>query len=358
MDILHISNNNREWWNSYVSSSAFFSLTQSYEWGEYKEKLGWIAIRIAIIEKGNIVGCAQMLLKKFPLGMGSLAYIPRGPLLDWNNEEVLRTLLEALHLEARRHKAVFLRIEPPLLHSPENHLKLRKSGFQISPQNHQPRCSIIMDLDSDLENLFSNLPKKTRKHIRSAERKNIIFRQREEGDVKVFYELMQMTSKRSSFEIRSFEFYEQFFNVFLQNKKAELILADYQGETIAAECPVFFGKHGAALYGASANTYRKIPVSDLITWEGIKWAKEQGCQSYDLYGIPDEIGELIAAGKPIPTDKKGGLWGVFYFKKGFSGEIVYYVGGYDYVYSKPSYIFTTKVITFLQSRGWISHAIS
>src|SRR5574340_869747 len=60
-----------------------------------------------------------------------------------------------------------------------------------------------------------------------------------------------------------------------------------------------------------------------------------GCISYDLWGIPDEIAEAgDEAETPAHSD---GLWGVYQFKRGFSHNVVRYVGAYDYVFSTWSY---------------------
>jgi peptidoglycan pentaglycine glycine transferase (the first glycine) len=81
----------------------------------------------------------------------------------------------------------------------------------------------------------------------------------------------------------------------------------------------------------------------LLIWEAIKWAKAQGCASYDLWGIPNEIGQMAHAGKEVPmSDRADGLWGVYRFKSGFSKNIISYVGTYDYVYSPLLYASITN----------------
>ena len=70
--------------------------------------------------------------------------------------------------------------------------------------------------------------------------------------------------------------------------------------------------------------------------------KEQGCCTYDLWGIPDEIGKSVSERIDRPLiDRKDGLWGVYQFKSGFSKNVVYYMGAYDFIYSPHLY----KLIT-------------
>jgi lipid II:glycine glycyltransferase (peptidoglycan interpeptide bridge formation enzyme) len=56
----------------------------------------------------------------------------------------------------------------------------------------------------------------------------------------------------------------------------------------------------------------------LLQWEAIRWAKSQGCLTYDLWGAPEEL-------QPQDT-----LWGVYRFKQGFGAEYRSSIGAWDY----------------------------
>ncbi len=57
----------------------------------------------------------------------------------------------------------------------------------------------------------------------------------------------------------------------------------------------------------------------LLQWEAIRWAKQQGCTVYDLWGIPDYPEEVL---EEQFMNRSDGLWGVYRFKRGFGGKIV------------------------------------
>lgn len=65
-------------------------------------------------------------------------------------------------------------------------------------------------------------------------------------------------------------------------------------------------------------------------WAGIRWARSRGCQSYDLWGVPDADEVVLEAGF---TDRPDGLWPVYRFKRGFGGELRRTVGAVDRVYN-------------------------
>ena len=56
----------------------------------------------------------------------------------------------------------------------------------------------------------------------------------------------------------------------------------------------------------------------LIQWEAMRWAKEQGCTTYDMWGAPDRF------------DESDSLWGVYRFKRGFGGKVSLTIGAWDY----------------------------
>jgi lipid II:glycine glycyltransferase (peptidoglycan interpeptide bridge formation enzyme) len=95
LKLVSTSDITRERWNSFVAQWPGFELMQSYEWGTFKEILGWRAIRLAVVRDGRMVAGAQMLIRPLPLRLVSVAYVPRGPLLYWDDEEAVQVLLPA-----------------------------------------------------------------------------------------------------------------------------------------------------------------------------------------------------------------------------------------------------------------------
>ena len=65
------------------------------------------------------------------------------------------------------------------------------------------------------------------------------------------------------------------------------------------------------------------------------WAEGRTCSSYDLWGIPEEAGLGQEEDMDAVLDR-GGLWGVYRFKRGFGGRVVCYAS-YDHVYSRFLY---------------------
>jgi peptidoglycan pentaglycine glycine transferase (the first glycine) len=349
MKLVNFSDGTEEEWNAFATQWSDFDLMQSYEWGQFKEALGWRAVRLAVEQDGQLVAGAQMLIKPLALGQTSIAYIPRGPLLNWEDQQVTQTLLSALHAKARRHRAISLKIEPAVSYSPEMRQRLQSYGFRRSPFNNQPQCSMLIDLTPDHDMLLANMHKTTRYNIRYSARQGVVVREADAADLDTFCHLLEFTAKRAGFAARSPEYYRQEWDALAPHGYLKLFLALYEGEVLAARMPAAYGGKAATFHSGSYGTQKKIKPNELLMWESLKWAKAQGCTSYDVWGIPDEIGEHIHFGRPLPEEQKGGLWGVYRFKRGFGGEVVYYIGAFDLVYSRPLYRLLNTAMTRLGS---------
>jgi lipid II:glycine glycyltransferase (peptidoglycan interpeptide bridge formation enzyme) len=72
----------------------------------------------------------------------------------------------------------------------------------------------------------------------------------------------------------------------------------------------------------------------LLQWEAMLWAKEQGCGTYDLWGVPDRDEEVL---EEAFTERSDGLWGVYRFKRGFGGRLERSIGAWDLVYAPLRY---------------------
>jgi len=268
------------------------------------------------------------------------------PLVDWEDQTTTAALLGALHREARRHRAVFIKIEPPLLNSDKADRRLQACGFQASFYSNQPRATIIVDLTLDLDGILGEMRKQMRRDIRRSVRNGVTVRKGNRQDLPAFFDLMQITGQRGGFSPRVRNYYEQEWQIFADNGQAVLLMAFYQGQLLAVQMAFCCGKHAAAFHGGSSGEHAKLCPNHLLVWEAIKWAKARGCDTYDLWGIPDEVGEAVYEGRDLPTsDRTDGLWGVYRFKSGFSKDVRFYVGAYDYVYSAPLYrLITNKLL--------------
>lgn len=325
-------------WDSLALEEPSFALLQSWAWGEFKEGLGWQAFRVGVESNDRLIAGAQMLLKQLPLKFWSIAYIPRGPIGEWQNPAVASLLFDALNAIARKLGVVFLRIEPPVSSSKTVDDLLQSFGFIKSGYTNQPRATILLDLQSNLDQIIAGMQSKTRYNIRYAAKKSVEIRVGDSRDLQALQRLVQNLGRKAGFPSREIGYIRREFETFQPLNQVRLLVASFQGEVLAAHLHAIFGRHAAYLHGASANMHKNLMPNHLLMWEAIKWAKSEGCQTFDFWGIPDEVGHAFYTGEPLPSaERTDGLWGVYRFKKGFSSDVRFYASAHDYVYNSSVY---------------------
>jgi peptidoglycan pentaglycine glycine transferase (the first glycine) len=322
-------------WDRFVAGRSDAHILQTSLWGALKAQFGWADERIGLARGSELVTGAQVLYRRLPGGLGRLAYVPKGPLVDWADEEQVGALLEALDRAARARGAVALTVEPDLPDEPPHRERLRALGFRPAPfSSVQPRRTLVVDISPDEEEILAALKSKTRYNVRLAARKGVTVREATEADLPTFHALTATTAARDRFGVHTPAYYEAAYRLFVPQGRARLLLAEVEGESVAAVMVFALPPRAWYFYGASSNVHRERMPAYLLQWEAMRWARSQGCTSYDLWGVPDEDGATLEAGF---TQRRDGLWGVYRFKRGFGGHLVRSVGAWDCVYAPARY---------------------
>jgi lipid II:glycine glycyltransferase (peptidoglycan interpeptide bridge formation enzyme) len=292
-------------------------------------------VRVGLTEGDNLVAGAQVLLRRLPGGLGRLAYVPKGPVIDWANEEQLGRLLLALDRAARSGGAIALTVEPDLPHQPAHEERLCALGYHVSSFGAvQPRRTLVIDITASEDDILLAMKSKTRYNIRLAQRRGVTVREGREEDVSTFNALLTATANRADFGIHPPAYYEAAYRLFVPRGWARLLLAEVDGDTAAGVMVFALPPRSWYFYGASISGHREKMPTYLLQWEAIRWAKSIGCTTYDMWGIPDEDQQTL---EDQFTERSDGLWGVYRFKRGFGGELVRTVGAWDRVYAPVRY---------------------
>jgi lipid II:glycine glycyltransferase (peptidoglycan interpeptide bridge formation enzyme) len=313
--------------------------------------------RISIQRNGRIVAGAQLLLKPLPSIPLTIAYIPRGPVVDLDDDRLTEKLFTSVHQVARSHRAVFLKIEPNLLDNDRTHRQLEQHGFEPTSHTNQPRSTIVIDLAQSREMLLNKMRKTTRKLIRRAAQNGVTVGEGGAAELDALHEMMSAAAKRKGHSIHEKRFYQEKWRAFHPSNSIQLLIAKWNSQVVAAKLILVFADQSMHLWGGVSDIGRQVHANYLLQWEAIQWAKEHGCTRCDLWGIPDQVGELLKTGQAIPKDRSDGLWGAFLFKRGFGGKVEYYIGAYDYAYWPRLYWLGMNVVmrnrSVSQISGWL-----
>ncbi|MDD4902072.1 MAG: peptidoglycan bridge formation glycyltransferase FemA/FemB family protein [Patescibacteria group bacterium] len=329
--------------NDFLGAQPHAEFLQSWEWGEFQEKVEGKIIRLGVEENGELIAAATLVKKTMPLGMNYF-YCPRGPVIRAESREQGAEMINFFFAEieriAQKEKVIFLRFEP-LEQFPISNFQFpifKTIDIQVSK-------TIILDLNLSEDDLLKNMHQKTRYNIRLAEKKGVKIREAEKSPLErggaaaapgcvmaeefdKFWNLMSATVNRDGFRLHSKEYYQKMLSLnggliklffgFVPRSLGEG--GEFEGKIICAGIFSFFGDTAVYLHGASANENRELMAPHLLQWEMIKLAKAAGCKFYDFSGIDE---------KKWP--------GVTRFKRGFAGQEMNYPGTFDVIFDKQKY---------------------
>jgi peptidoglycan pentaglycine glycine transferase (the first glycine) len=326
----------REQWNNFLMSQPEGHLLQSYQWGELIEQQGGRIYRLGVLENEQLIGAMMLLVADIPLPVRlpgrrpCWLYCSRGPVVMSPQSPALKALVEEAHKIAKEEHAVVLRLEPNITEDDPKSDEWLKTystlGFQTNPMAIHGRRSWTLDLRPDMDTIFSNFRKRYCQYIRVAERKGVIVRAAEsDADFDAYYELLQSTSKRDGFFIHNKAHHKEMFRLYDQSGDVVLLLAELEGELIAAKMLIRFGSWCYEMFGATSDKDHGFPKAHLVQYRCLQWAKEKGCEYYDFRIIP----EILEPGEE--------MWGIYQFKKGFGGFSRLHLPTQDYVYQLPVY---------------------
>lgn len=314
-----VNDENREKYIEFLQKHKKGHFLQSPEWAKVKSE--WInEVVLVEDEKGNIKGSMSLLIRDFK-GITSIMYSPRGPVCDPHDKKTFSELVDSAKELAKKYHSFIFRVDPDISNDDEEFKKIAKEiGFEIKEDVKdfneviQPRYVFRLDVkDKTEEELLASFHEKTRYNIRLATRKGVTVREGNRDDLKIFHKIMLETGVRDNFLIRPLSYFEKMYDE-LAPKYMKVLIAEYQGEAIAAVIPIIYGNKVWYLYGASSNAHRNVMPNYLLQWEQIKLALENHCDIYDFRGVSGHV------------DENHPQYGIYKFKKGFNGDFVEFVG--------------------------------
>lgn len=263
---------------------------QSPEWAKLKSD--WEHEMIVIEEQGQIKGTMSILLRKVPIFNRYIMYAPRGFVCDIYDKETLKKLTDKAKEIAKRYKAFIFRLDPDIPNTDEKFKTIAKEIGYKSKENIknidqviQPKYVFRLDLSNKTEEeLLASFNQKTRYNIRLAIKKGVTVREGTKEDLNIFYDIMKETGTRDNFFIRPVSYFEKLYDC-MGEKHVKLIIAEHEGNPIAAVMPILYGDKVWYLYGGSSNKYRNLMPNYLLQFEMMKWGLENNCNTYDFRGV-------------------------------------------------------------------------
>ncbi len=362
---------------AFLRGRSSASFLQTPAWGRVKAE--WRRQSVGFFDgppdDQRLAGVALVLYRHLPRTKRCLAYLPEGPVLDWDVAD-LAPWLDALATHAKSEGAFAVRIGPPVVTARWSAAQLKEgiadagvrrltdlapaerdvTGAAVVSQLRelgwreqgadggfaagQPRYNFHLPLVDDdgkpltEEQVLAGMNQQWRRNIKKAAKSGVVVSTSSTsdagdatGDLEAFHELYVLTAQRDGFTPRGLAYFKTMLDALGSEDpgRIRLWLAHHEGDLVAATIAVRVGTHAWYSYGASSTEKRDVRGSNAIQWAMIQDALAAGAEVYDLRGITDTL------------DADDPHVGLIQFKVGTGGQAVAYAGEWDLPLNRPLY---------------------
>jgi lipid II:glycine glycyltransferase (peptidoglycan interpeptide bridge formation enzyme) len=273
------------------------------EWAKFQKKQGHVVYQFDTY---------ILVLHRIPHSSLKVGTISRGP-------DISQEMLDEIKPICLKEKVIFVKIEPNVVKDSSNQYFFK--NLVKSPKVNFYPHSIILDITPKEEELLDKMHPKTRYNIRVANRHGVkIIEDTSDKGFKIYLDLLLSTSKRQGFFIHNKDYHRNQWDILKKTDIPHIFLAKYQNQILSAFMIFKFKNKIYYPYGASLDIQRQVMAPNLMMWEVIKWGKKNKCISFDMWG------------SLAPDAKEGDFgYGFHRFKLGYGGQLVEFVGTYDFI---------------------------
>ncbi len=325
-------------------------------------------------------------------------YAPRGPLMDYSDPKIVSFFLPEIKKFLHSQDGYIFRMDPNLElveRDIDGHivpggrdntqiiklfrqLGLKKSEYikNIS----QITWQFVLPVAGKTEKqLLSDMKTQTRQRLKRALDLGIKTKSLNYDELKSFYDILVSTAERKHFQTRDFEYFQKMYQLFsprgeidfvsavinpaealsrLSKKleteqaktpqtirekkdctdaikslrsrieKLQTLFPNAEDQEITLSSGMFMTAQPEILHllGGNVGEYMKLDAQYILQWDMIRHAAKNGYTKYNFYGIPEDI-------DTHPAD-----YGIYEFKRGFSGHVEQLVGEYELPLSGNYYL--------------------
>ena len=301
---------------------------QTWDWGEFQISQGHRVYRLGVFDKGKIISAYSVSFHQIPKTNYSIGTILRGPKID---DEILKNVKKI----AIDENAIFVKFEPDVFQK-----KYRLDGtterlndipqfsdLKISPKVAFYPYTYVVDLTKTEEQLLESVNSKTRYNIRLANRHGVVIEEKtSDQGFEIYLKLLFDTTRRQGFYLHSEKYHRDLWKTLKQTSMPRILLANYQGQTLAAFMLFVLKDKLFYPYGASSDSHRQVMAPNLLMWESIKLGKSLKLKTFDMWG---------SLGPDAKQTEQG--YGFHRFKQGYGGDLFEFVGTYDLIINHQLY---------------------
>lgn len=226
---------------------------QTSNWATLKAHTGWGAHFIGYInDNDEIVAACVLLAKNIPLSKKQLFYSPRGFLIDFNNDDLLRSFHKDLINYVKEHNGFELLIDPYLEYQHRDQdaniiddgfnnqsvidtlIDLgyhHNNGFNLYSENLQPRWIYTVTLkDKTYKEVLKGYKPENRRHVKKKDLYAINVRELNRDEIHLYKDIMAHTASRRGFIDRPLKYYVDMYDAMHDDQILRYYIAEIDFE--------------------------------------------------------------------------------------------------------------------------------
>lgn len=375
---------------NFAEKHPYKSFLQTPAIAHIREKSGWKSEYVAVKDNKKILGAALIVSRKAHFNKYEF-YSPRGFLIDYKDYDVLSFFVNNLKKYVKEKNGYILRIDPYVIFKErdingdivkdgiDNTIvvnNLNKLGFVKSKNLEQVGWMFCLDYNKNEKELLKSMRSFTRRNINKGLKNSIYIKEASYEEIPLVKELLDATSERKGFKNRNINYFQNLYTEFKKDDEINFIIAEIhvdeyisnakgelekennnlkkliemnsseakikntkeiinklqnkiedgkrllqeKGKIIPLSAGIFltYGNEVLYLFGGNIKEYMYLCAPYVVQWEMItRGLNNKKFKRYNFYGIPKDINKH-------PKD-----YGVYDFKKGFTGYVEELIGEYE-----------------------------
>ncbi len=242
--------------DEFVKNSNQTNLLQSSNWAKIKDN--WGSELIGFYKDDQQVASALVLIKQLPLGL-TMLYVPRGPIMDYSDQELVQFVITSLKKFGKTKRALFIKFDPFILlkqyHIGEEveenttaltQLQMLQNAGAVwtgrtmdIAESIQPRFQANVYTQSDMNATF---PKHTKRLMKDATTRGVVTSRGDISDVQAFADVVALTEDRKGVALRNQDYFKKMMDIYGDDAYLHLAkvnlpkrLAEYQEQLAQIE---------------------------------------------------------------------------------------------------------------------------
>jgi len=313
-------------YNNFVLSSPYGSIYQSTHWinihnDSFSKKVFFWDGEVPDIAAG------VFLVHQNPLA--TFAEIQFGPVVKDPNR-LIEVFEQLISYGAKHFQWLRIALPCPISNETERleRIAIKKWGMKFD-FDRSNWATLIIDLNETKENIFKSFRKGHKAAIRKAQRLLVLKEPDNMAEVEGFVTVFLRMRRRRGLPVnekRGKEYFSRLWTVLSEYDLGRFYLVHYENNIIGGEIFLCSGNRYIYYKGAADPEYRKLPITHMAIWQGVKDAHElDGVSIFDLGGYN------------IFADETDQIYFINRFKEGFTKEIEFFPKTQYYIFNPLRY---------------------